>query len=179
MRGVIGDGFTKIEWGRARLRRYSQSASCIQKWCRAHSVSRLKAVVMRIVNPHMISAVLAPFLSLPDDELALWAGMSVSMEHEVKARIRSLLVPYFYSFDRKSREVIKDSLGYLLVAGYDGWGDLLSSTGCPIDFWGDERLFFEWLWDELFHEAIGLEEAQSSYIVSDDFHAPNLIKRGL
>jgi hypothetical protein len=134
---------------------------------------------MRIVNQYMISAVLDPFLSLQETEIAWWAEMDATMEHEARMRMRSLLVPYFHSFDGKSQEIVRDSLGYLLVTGYEGWSDLLSSSGCPIDFSGSERIFFEWLWHELFHKAISLEGPQSSYIVNNDFHAPNLIKRDI
>lgn len=132
---------------------------------------------MKIVNPYMISAVLEPFLSLQHDEAMSLAALGINREGEVREYIRQALVPYFFSFDDKSRKSIKYSLGYLLVKGYDDWDGLLAMNECPMDFGGEDRIFFMWLWDELFHSNVVIDELPSSYSVREDFGAPNLIKR--
>lgn len=133
---------------------------------------------MRFVNPYLVAAVLEPFLFLEPDEAAAIAAIGSSDERAIRDCIRNLLLPYFSTFDEKSKEAIKDTLGYMLLGGSDKWEALLAMNQCPLAMTDPPQQFFEWLWDEFFHERVYLKDSVTGYIVREDLHAPNLIQRG-
>jgi len=133
---------------------------------------------MKIVNPYLVSAALEPFLFLELNEADSIAAIDPEDEGGVRNCIRRLLVPYFLAFDAKSKSMIKDSLGYMLLQGSDKWEMLLAMNQSPLGLPDSPKRFFEWLWDELFHESVRLDGDVGDYVVKEDIHAPNLIRRG-
>jgi hypothetical protein len=133
---------------------------------------------MRTVNPYLVAAILEPFLFLDVDEAASAASISPDDEAGVRSFMRRVLVPYFSMFDERSKLEIRDSLGYMLLQGSERWEHLLSMNQCPMALPSPPSKFFEWLWDEIFHQDVCLSENLAEYVVKEDIHAPNLIKRG-
>lgn len=135
-------------------------------------------MILRIVNPYLVAAILEPCLFLESDEAASIAAVDPEDEVAVRDLVRRLLVPYFLEFDEKSKALIRDSLGYMLLQGSNKWEALFAMNQCPLALPDPPRKFFEWLWDELFHANICLAGPIDEYVVKEDVHAPNLIRRG-
>jgi len=133
---------------------------------------------MRVVNPFLVAAVFEPFLFIEQEEIDSITKIDPENEGEIRDCIRRLLVPYFLAFDEKSKLAIRDSLSFMLIKGSDKWDALLAMNQCPLVLPNAPQQFFVWLWDELFHEGVHLDGSDSEYVVKEDIHAPNLIRRG-
>ncbi|WP_217591394.1 hypothetical protein [Burkholderia sp. GbtcB21] len=133
---------------------------------------------MKIVNPYLVAAILEPFLFLDEFESTEVAEINPEDEVDVRVFIRRFLVPYYLKFDDKSKSEIRDSLGYMLLKGSDKWEVLFQINQSPLSLPSRPQKFYEWLWDELYHCDVFLVGLLDDYVVREDIHAPNLIKRG-
>ncbi|WLE58849.1 hypothetical protein GIY62_17335 [Burkholderia plantarii] len=133
---------------------------------------------MKIVNSFLVAAVFEPFLFLSDAEASEVAAIDPENEEKVRDCIRQLIVLYYSKFDEKSKSEIRNSLAYMLVSEFDGWEDLLQMNQSPLSLPSVPRKFFEWLWGEIYQCDISLPGVKSDYLVREDIHAANLIKRG-
>lgn len=132
---------------------------------------------MRTVNGYFVERLLGPFTMMTDAERVENSSVEPGDEREVRGVIRSLLKPYFLRFDSRSQEIVKDSLRYLLATDYEHFEDLFEMSMPPFDPPPEQpRLFFVWLWEELFGpEGYELEEGEE-YVVNHEIHAPNRIR---
>ncbi|WLE58851.1 hypothetical protein GIY62_17345 [Burkholderia plantarii] len=133
---------------------------------------------MKVVNPFLVAAGFESFLFLSDSELNEVAAINPEDEGRVRECIRQIIVPYYSKFDEKSKSEIRNSLAYMLVGDFDGWRDLPQISHSPLSLPSIPKKFFEWMWGEFYQCDISLPGVKSDYLVREDIHAANLIKRG-
>lgn len=133
---------------------------------------------MKKVNPYYIHALLAPLTGLADDESSVrdFSIIDSDNEHQMKQVIRLYLKPYFIRFDDQSKEICKLSLQYYLTKTDSDFGRIYDSCLLPFDPPSESRLFFKWLWEELFDDENFWLENIGEFIENKDIHAPTLIK---
>ena len=95
---------------------------------------------------------LAPLTGGADDDEAVETFRTLDPNDEVQVRavIRSLLTPYIRRFDRESFENAKAALHFSLNSPEIDLGSFFDSNLPPFSAPDHPRLFFVWLWDELF-----------------------------
>lgn len=135
---------------------------------------------MKNVNPYYIHALLAPLTGLADDENSVrdFSIIDSDNEHQMKQIIRLYLKPYFLRFDGQSKEISKLSLRYYLTKADSDLGRIYDSCLLPFESPSEPRLFFKWLWEELFNGENFWLENIDEFIENKDIHAPILIKLG-
>lgn len=128
----------------------------------------------KIVNLFLLERLLAPMGHLPDEEELVFYDLNPNDEHAVKEMIRKYVVPAYFSFGPKSKEISKNSLQYFLSMPKSSYQYTFDRIGTPFDSPEEPRKFFIWVWQELFGEEDFSLIDKENYVVQNDEHAPNL-----
>jgi hypothetical protein len=107
---------------------------------------------LKPVNPFFLSTLIGPLIGLADDDevAARYKDLDPDDEASVRAIIRELLVPYYATLGPLTKERARVALNYYLCKPSISFQRVLDSNLIPFDAPKDARLFFFWLWQELF-----------------------------
>lgn len=104
------------------------------------------------INKLLICAVLAPLGGDIDEYYEKFRNINPNDENEVKPIIKEYLLPYFNQyFSPEGRQKIKEALGYFLSTDDSvDWQGEYNGHLMPFDSHKNAKLFFVWIWEELF-----------------------------
>ena len=127
-----------------------------------------------IMNMGFIGALLSPLGMLYDNEIASLMKTDPNNEKQVKRVIDVLVLPRFERFSPESRTVVKNSLRFLLNDNSPETKalieDIFYDFSPPFRLPDDPKLFYQWLWNELFPKDDTSVEDLSQYIVAKEKH---------
>lgn len=130
---------------------------------------------MKSVNPYFLRELLTPLTGLADDDLAVesFRDLAPNDTEGVCAVIRRFLVPHYERLSPTARDKAKLALGYYLSKPRTDFSRVFNSCLLPFPPPDDARLFFLWLWQELFpSESYELSNSETFREVPD-IHEPN------
>lgn len=107
---------------------------------------------MKNVNPYFLHELLAPLTGLADDDSAVetYRGLDSNDSSKVRQIIRRVLLPHFSQLRPPGKERAKLALSYYLSKPAADFARVFDSCLLPFAPPDDVRLFFVWLWEELF-----------------------------
>lgn len=138
--------------------------------------------MIRTVNPWLLDLLVEPLVGLADDDKAVEAYRSLDPNDPAQVRqvIRRELVPHFAELTDAGKERIRSTLSYYLSVPAINFEDVFESSLPPFDPPDDARLFYLWLWEELFPgESYDFGDPQGVKVVDDlyetyRYHRPRL-----
>jgi hypothetical protein len=126
--------------------------------------------MIRTINPCLLNLFLEPLTGLADDDAAVEAYRSLDPNDPAQVRqvIRRELVPHFAELADKGKERARLALSYYLSLPGINFEDVFEAGLPPFDPPDDPRLFFLWLWEEIFPgESYEFGDPREVKIVSD------------
>jgi len=130
---------------------------------------------MKTVNPYFLHELLAPLAGLADDDHAVetYRELNPNDANQVRGVIRRDLVPHFHALDERAKKRARLALSYYLSKNSADFTRVFESSLPPFDPPDDARMFFVWLWEELFpSESFELSDLEAFREVPD-IHEPN------
>ncbi len=121
------------------------------------------------INYEVLGAILGVLSAPQDEELDERLNkLDGNDEMEVRAIIREVLTPYFNRFDNKSRTVIRETLQYALTVNDAPLAELFDWKQLSFEPpKKSAKLFYLWLWDELFSQKFTPVDVRK-YQITDD-----------
>lgn len=128
-----------------------------------------------IVNKRYIFHTLLPIGGDRDDLFFKYQILDINNENEVRGFIRDNL---FQSFEKSSslyKQGLKLALSYCLTTDKGNVESLYDSILPPINLPDDPKLFFIWLWKELFGDSEWQMENTSEYTLIENDREPYIV----
>ncbi len=130
---------------------------------------------MKTVNPYFLHELLAPLTGLADDDSAVEAYREVDPNDSRKVReiVRRVLLPHYVDLTSEAKERAKLALSYYLSKPLADFARVFDSCLLPFAPPDDPRLFFVWLWAELFPSESYELPSLGAFREIPDIHEPN------
>ena len=130
----------------------------------------------KIVNIHYLSKLFDPLFLLSDQETEELSLIDFNNELATKTFFQKHVVNNFAQYGPKSKMYCKDALQYILCAPADlhRFPELFPYGELPVEALGNTKLFFTWLWEELFLDQT-LPSCIDEFIINNDCNAPNSV----
>ena len=123
----------------------------------------------------VLEAVLAPICEPQEPVYSKLLKVNGEDENQMRAVIREFIKPYYDSFDKKSREVIADTILYLSLEKKIPNNVSFDSLPTPFDLTHEMSKFCTWLTKELMIEKEDFNLAQCEY--TDDLSLVHRLRR--
>ena len=126
------------------------------------------------VNVHYISRLFDPLFSLSDEEISGLSKIDFNNELETKEFFAERILENFKLYGTGSREIVKNTLQYILcfLDKYK-FDELFPYGDLPVEAPKNNELFFSWLWEELFPGEIMDSSDVSDFFVNNNYSEPN------
>ena len=130
----------------------------------------------KIVNICYISRLFDPLFLLSEQKTEGLSLVDFNNESATKAFFQEHVVNNFAQYGPKSKMYCKDTLQYILCAPADlySFPELFPYGELPVEAPGNIKIFFYWLWQELFFEQT-VPSCNDEFIINNDYNAPNSV----
>jgi len=130
---------------------------------------------MNQVNPFFLHELLGPLTGLADDDSTVdfFRSIDPNDPDQVRPIIRRYLVPYFDQLQAPAKRKAKLALSYYLSNSSANFARVFHSCLLPFPPPDDARMFFLWLWEELFPNENHQLTDLTAFREVPDIHEPN------